>query len=272
MNFSGKENSILISVIVPAYNAATTITRCLDSVLKQTYRNWELIIIEDGSTDGTAPVIENFLARINSDQNYAIQFVQQANQGPSAARNLGIKLSKGSFIAFLDSDDMWYDDKLQLQMEYSKKYPKAGIISGGFNEVIFDSATEYRIISFNQLLRRNYFNTPTVFIKKERLSNKQFAVSQKFSEDYRLWLNITKMHPGIYINKVLASSLTGKPTFGASGLSANLWAMEKGELSNYFSLLKDNKINGIQFLICSSISMIKFIRRFIIIRLRRYER
>ena len=109
-----------VSVIIPTYNRGRLITRAIDSVLNQTYRNLEIIIIDDGSNDQTGSILGSYKNRI--------QYFYQENQGISAARNRGIKEAKGSYIAFLDSDDEWVEDKLAIQVEILDKNPNIGII------------------------------------------------------------------------------------------------------------------------------------------------
>ena len=97
----------LVSVVIPTFNRAKVVTRAIDSVLEQTYRNCEVIVVDDGSTDDTADVLRSYKDKI--------VYIQQKNAGPSAARNRGIRESKGEFIAFLDSDDLWFATKLERQ-------------------------------------------------------------------------------------------------------------------------------------------------------------
>ena len=99
----------MISVVVPSFNRAKTLPYCLDSILAQTYKDIEIIIVDDGSTDNTKCVVKNYL------QNSNVKYFKQENAGAQSARNNGIQLAKGDWIAFLDSDDSWYPQKLELQ-------------------------------------------------------------------------------------------------------------------------------------------------------------
>lgn len=99
----------LISVVIPVYNSATTIEETLQSLLAQTWDHWEAIIIDDGSTDHTLEVIASV---VGGDPRFVVR--SQANAGPSAARNFGAKLARGTWLAFLDADDLWRDDKLAV--------------------------------------------------------------------------------------------------------------------------------------------------------------
>ncbi len=107
----------LISIIIPTYNSERYISETIQSVVNQTYSNWELIIIDDGSTDSTAQIIQKHF----SDPK--IRYVYQANQGVSIARNNGMFLSKGDYVAFLDSDDLWEPNNLELKIKFLNSEP-----------------------------------------------------------------------------------------------------------------------------------------------------
>lgn len=107
----------LVSIIVPTFNRAHIIKQAIESVQRQTYNNWELIIVDDGSTDDTDHVVSSF----HDDR---IVYCKKANQGPSAARNKGVGIAKGTWVAYLDSDDILYPDYLEVMMESLEAYPK----------------------------------------------------------------------------------------------------------------------------------------------------
>jgi glycosyltransferase involved in cell wall biosynthesis len=119
----------LVSVIIPCYNAAHFVAETIRSVAAQSYSNWELILIDDGSSDNTVEVIQPFL------EDRRIRFHTQKNQGVSAARNNGAAFARGDFIAFLDSDDVWLPEKLHRQLDVFRKYPAAGICGSGYIEI-----------------------------------------------------------------------------------------------------------------------------------------
>src|SRR5687768_15886944 len=109
-------NIPLVSVIMPAYNAEKYIQQAIDSVLTQTFTSWELIIIDDGSNDGTVSVVKR-----NQLKNDHILLIQQENKKQGAARNAGLHVARGVWIAFLDSDDQWLPTKLETQLRYQDK-------------------------------------------------------------------------------------------------------------------------------------------------------
>ena len=110
----------VFSVVVPMYNVEDYIECCLDSLLNQSYKDFEIICVDDGCTDKT-------LAKLNRYQDGRIRLVQQSNSGLAAARNTGIRYSRGIYIAFLDSDDFWHQDKLKLHHEHFLQNPKLGL-------------------------------------------------------------------------------------------------------------------------------------------------
>ena len=113
-----------ISVVIPAYNAVNYIGEAMESVILQGAKDLEIIVVDDGSTDGTGKFVQ---------ENYPqVRYLFQNNKGPSSARNLGIKEAKGEYIAFLDSDDCWISGKIKLQSEVLDKYPKVGIVACNF--------------------------------------------------------------------------------------------------------------------------------------------
>jgi glycosyltransferase involved in cell wall biosynthesis len=146
-----------ISVIIPAYNAANYLADAIDSVLAQTYRNFEIIVVDDGSTDKTYDVIK---------KNYSkkIKYIYQENKGPSAARNAGIEAAKGEFLAFLDADDIWSSRKLEEQYKTYEQYPKLGVVFTGYTH-----------IDLNKRIKRDYspprYNNQKEFLKKLLVRN-----------------------------------------------------------------------------------------------------
>lgn len=148
----------LISIITPAYNASSTITKTIESVITQTHQNWELIIINDGSTDNTLDAID----RIKDPR---IKVYDYSNAGVSEARNRGIKLAQGEYIAFLDADDWWTTDKLALQLQALTDNPQGGVayswtyFSYQQTEKYFPSKAIYHQGNVqSQLLKRNFLH------------------------------------------------------------------------------------------------------------------
>lgn len=261
MNSTGKEDKV--SVVLPLYNAESTIISSVRSVLDQTYKNWELIIIDDGSTDNSAKAVSDLINTLSGEVREKILFLVQENKGPSVTRNRGIQSAKGCYIAFLDSDDAWVKEKLELQMYYLDKFKNVGIVGGGFNKIGGIKNKDFEQISYHKLLFKNYFLTPTVIVKKEFLEeeNYYFNENKKYSEDQDLWLRLTYKRKGIYINQVLAKNIIGKANFGEGGLSANMNLMHKGEIENFISQYQKKYISLFTLWLVIGFSYLKYYRR-----------
>src|SRR6267154_1483950 len=109
-----------VSVVIPVYNGERYLADAIQSVLDQTYQKFEVIVVDDGSTDGSARVAKRFGG--------AIRYVHQSNGGVSKARNTGITLAQGTYLAFLDQDDLWLPDKLAVQVAYLDSHPEVGVV------------------------------------------------------------------------------------------------------------------------------------------------
>ncbi|MDX1823272.1 MAG: glycosyltransferase [Thiohalomonadales bacterium] len=190
----------LVTVIVPTYNRSSYLVYAVDSVLAQTYGNWELIIIDDGSTDNTRERLEAYLA------DSRISYCRQANRGQSAARNRGLALAKGAFIGFLDSDDIWLPEKLEKQLALFEHFPDADIVHGDEitidaegNETSSRNMTRYSGAITAQLLADNCVSMTTALVRKtcfETLGG--FDESDRVAEDYELWLRFSTRYRFLY--------------------------------------------------------------------------
>ncbi|MBA5629203.1 glycosyltransferase family 2 protein [Moheibacter lacus] len=253
-----------ITVVIPCYNASKTINKCIESVINQTYKADEIILIDDCSTDNTWEVLKD----IQKYNNHLIEIKLTStgkNSGPSVARNIGVKMANTNWIAFLDSDDYWDKTKLEKQVAIFHKEKNVKLISCAYKKKKLPDSVPYQEINFKQSFIKNYFETPTVFAEKKVLEEFPFNPDQKHSEDYMVWLKITKNYKAICLNEILAFCVLDKNPYGESGLSQNIWKMEKGELSNFKILYKDKDINFWEYLAFSSFSLLKFFRRFLIV-------
>ncbi|WP_010648178.1 glycosyltransferase [Oceanobacillus massiliensis] len=163
----------LVSVIIPCFNSGEWMGETLSSVFDQTYPNIEVIVIDDGSTDNTKEIVLNY-----SDE---ILYYYQKNKGPSAARNLGAKKARGKYIAFLDSDDVWEDNKLSLQVGYLEKNKNVQLVFSNVN--LINEKGEHLYSHFNRVpigkkeiimkffLGEITMNTPTIVVKRDSLLN-----------------------------------------------------------------------------------------------------
>jgi glycosyltransferase involved in cell wall biosynthesis len=191
-------NIFKVSVIIPAYNCAKFIEETLASVLNQTQAPFEILVINDGSTDNTAEVVSKYPQ---------IRLINKPNQGPSAARNTGIQESKGNWIAFLDSDDLWHTEKLEKIAKHSSNNPDTDMISSAFyvgNSKQWQKITPRRLYNsndsfFEQLYRRSFIATSSVVIKKDFLTKSGgFDSELLVAEDLDLYLRIALMNAKFY--------------------------------------------------------------------------
>ena len=260
--------SPLVSVIIPTYNSSETILECINSVLFQTYSNIEILVIDDGSIDATISILSKLIVA----EKDKIQLFQQINSGPSVARNKGIFYAKGEYIAFLDSDDSWYPQKIEKQIElYSRNenLVLAGTLYSIGNKQVFPrSLSGIRNISLIKLMLKNYFVTSTVMCPRKILKEYNFKEDQRYAEDYRLWLQLANLGtPCILQNEVL-TKMNDKPLWGAKGLSSKLWLMEKGELNNFNFMYSHSYISLFLYFISVIYSVLKYIRRLLLYKLK----
>jgi teichuronic acid biosynthesis glycosyltransferase TuaG len=184
--------SALVSIITPSYNSARFINECVSSVLGQTYTNWELIIVDDASDDNSRELISNIAARDNR-----IKFVfLTVNIGVAGARNIALEKSKGRYIAFLDSDDVWKKEKLTMQIHFMQSHDVSFSFSSyepmSENGIeIFKEIKAPFKIDYNTLLKNTIIGCLTVVLDKDKIGD--FKVPNlKTSQDLALWLSIMK--------------------------------------------------------------------------------
>jgi teichuronic acid biosynthesis glycosyltransferase TuaG len=191
----------LISIIMPALNAGKYIAQSIGSVIDQTYVNWELIIVDDGSTDDTADIVRGLAAH-----DARVNYVFRENGGQAAARNTGIRMSQGSLIAFLDADDLWVKEKLDLQIRALEETTADLISSNGFvfrDDFTTTEAYELATVPgktsgpemFNLLYSFNRIQIQSVLVWKIWLEKVQlFDEDRKYQncEDYDLWLSLAR--------------------------------------------------------------------------------
>ena len=213
----------LISVIIPSYNAGEYIKFTIDSVLNQTYSNFEIIIVDDCSTDNT---VEEIKKNIYLDKR--IRFFQlKKNSGVSYCRNFAVSKSKGEYYCFLDSDDIWDNNKLELQLNFMKKnnylfsFTSYRLIDSN-NNIIKNKISVPEKINYNRLLKENSIACLTVMINQKLFKKDLFK--QANHEDYIAWLSILKEEKYAYgINITLASYRKTKNSISANKFKSSIW-------------------------------------------------
>ncbi|MES2648313.1 MAG: glycosyltransferase family 2 protein [Bacteroidota bacterium] len=186
----------LVSIIMPACNAAPYIGEAIESVIAQSWQNWELIITDDGSVDGTAAVVEQFMAT-----EPRIQMIRQQNGRQGKARNAAMPLARGEFVAFLDADDWWLTRKLELQLNQMNAtgadliFTEAEVWENGVSKGLLGSYHGWLEgeSGLEQMLPYNRIPTLTVLARKEAINavgNFTELVNVQNAEDYHLWLKL----------------------------------------------------------------------------------
>lgn len=253
-----------VSIIIPVYNAEDSIFTTLESVRNQTYQDFEIIIVNDGSKDSSDNIIKKFIGTYTE---LDIKYVSQLNKGVSSARNVGLKIATGKWIALLDSDDEWLPNKLERQIQILKQNPIIDFLGTNrngehFNFFLFVKFSELTKISAKLLLYKMFFITPTVIFKIEILNEiGYFDEKKKYSEDANYFIKIAHKKSCYLLNESLTITSGSKAYFGQKGLSSNLWRMQKGELSNIHDAWKNSIINYFEYCFIYLFVMLKYIRR-----------
>lgn len=180
-----------VSIIIPVYNAEKFIGKTIESVLNQTYKNWEMLLFNDKSKDDSLKIIKKY-----SEKDERIKVIDsKENVGVVVARNKLIEIATGEFIAFLDADDYWREQKLEKQIKYMKEqnaliscteYIRVTEDEKEINDIIIKE-----IITYEDMLKNNYLGCLTVIYNANKLGKRYFKEREK-NEDYVLWLEIVK--------------------------------------------------------------------------------
>lgn len=243
----------LISIVIPMYNAKHYIIQTLESVENQTYKNYEVLIVNDASTDDCSKIVADWIS--NKPQFQLIQL--DRNMGVSEARNKGMSLSKGEYVAFLDSDDVWENTKLEKQIEFmlqnNYKFTCTGYtIFSENNENKMNMIYPSKIMNYNHLLKGNEIPCFTVMIKKELLFNRMFE--KIHHEDYAFWLNILK--------ECNVKCYTLQESLGKYRKSSNSLSGNKFEAAKWtWDVLRNQKINGLKLLYCYVCYIVKAVKK-----------
>lgn len=232
---------LFFSVVIPSYNAENTIKKALDSVLSQSWSNYEIIIVDDASTDRTTSIINNVIKQSNK----RIKLIKnKINSGVAESRNIGISEAQGAFLAFLDSDDEWYPDKLFDDHQYIINRNLDWIFS---NYDVFDEngvfkqrrIRKFGMYDYDDMLKEgNPMGLLTVVIKRSIIESEKF--SSLNHEDYRLWLKISrKGFKAFNIGKINARYNLSKDSLSSKKLKSAFWTLSIywNETQNSFRVL-----------------------------------
>lgn len=252
-----------VSVVIPHFNNKDQIVRAYNSIMKQTQLPTEIIIVDDGSQDLT------YLKKIEEQHNNLMGvslkiFYFEKNQGPSEARNFGVEHSMSQYIAFLDSDDVWHPQKLEIVVSVLFKNNLDFIYHDySFFPLSFESFYDIESIAISKKSKflfafKTYIFTPSVVIKKDIFS--QFPVEMTHSEDYCCWLMSNKEEFFYYINLPLANGF--KKPIGESGLTSDIYKMHKGFIRALIYLRNKKHIGVFFFLVAFIMEYLKFPLRY----------
>ena len=233
------KRNLSTSIIIPAYNRFSLLCEAIDSVLAQTDSDYELIVVDDGSTDATSTIQTLYEGRL--------RYVRQENRGVSAARNRGIAEARGSLIAFLDSDDLWHPEKLALQ--------KAAMNENLSNQISYTEEIWFRNgvrvnpmkkhakssgWIFEKSLRLCLISPSSVMVRRSLLDRVgTFEETFPVCEDYDLWLRISKDHPVHLIVQPLIIKRNGH----SGQLSATGWGFDRFRVESIVRLLENGSLN-----------------------------
>lgn len=198
-----------VSVNICCYNGEKYLREALDSIINQTYKDWELVIINDGSTDSTESIIKEYI-----DRGYPIVYHYQENHGLGYSRNEALKRSSGEFIAFIDQDDIWMPEKLEKQIPIFEKDEEVGIVfcntiffnDRGFQKAVYKKWKPPRGRVFAELLSNYFLALPSVIIRKKSIetTGEWFDPTFKVIEEYDLFLRISYTWKIDYVDEPLA--------------------------------------------------------------------
>lgn len=244
----------MISVIIPMYNADQSVVLALDSVKNQTFplEEFEVIIVNDGSTDKSAEIVENYQ---KENPHLKIILLHQNNGGVSKARNTGLKIAQGDYIALLDADDEWLPSKIETQIHYFENSDMEIdflATARNNNKILFPYTINNHLaeITFRKLLFRNEAQPSTVMFRKKVIDNTgYFDDDQRYAEDVNYWMKVAVKNKMYILNESLVIVGKGKRSFGVSGLSANLPEMAKGFRKNLKEMYLLKQINFPQYLL-----------------------
>lgn len=233
----------MVSIVIPTYNTGEYIQYTLESVFKQTYEDFEVIVVDDGSTDDTKEVLQVYMERI--------RYIYQENSGRSEARNTGIKAAKGKYVAFLDSDDLWTPGKLETQIDILEKNHDIDFLFGdkqrfsndgriiihsmfkekGYDEIFFGDSLYVRD-AYKKLLDEPFIPTGTVIMKRDCFDEAGLFDKDIYAEDWDFWLRVALFKNMAYANELWELE-RDRPGSGSKNLKAvyesNIKTIEKHE-------------------------------------------
>lgn len=253
-----------VSVVIPSYNRADYIPATIDSVLKQSFKDWELIFVDDGSTDATENILANYVK-----QDSRIKYFKQANSERAVARSYGMKLATGEYICLVDSDDIWYEDKLEKQITVMDASPDLVLCYASVDRIDLSgkptkaARRQFQGFSgdiYKELLKRNFIPSVTPMFRRQSFTQIGDQVTAFIPyEDWDFWLRLSRLgkfyhirealgayrlHPGQSVQNVKAekieevtiavlnaNAMNNKEAYSLAYLRLGYWYIVSGKLS-----------------------------------------
>lgn len=258
-----------VSVVIPCYRCTETIERAVASIARQTLAPEEVLLAEDCSDDEriTMDLLYRLQQKYRDSINLKIISLEK-NGGPAVARNAGWDAAAQPYVAFLDADDEWHPEKLNIQYEYMRRNPNVAVTGHQYIVLLNGklalhalSVLSYKKIRPLSLLFKNCFPTSSVMLKNKVPF--RFTTGKRYCEDFYLWQQLALAgFPIVRIEAPLVHYY--KELYGEEGLSGQLWKMEKGELSNFLALYRAGSINGLMFIAATVFSIAKHVKRLLV--------
>ncbi len=265
---TAQESLAPVSVVMPCYRCSLTIGRAFASIVQQTVKPAEVILVDDASGDDTWVV----LTKLATDYPGWVRLIQlETNRGAASARNAGWAAARQPLIAFLDADDAWHPEKIEIQYSYMKCHPDVALC-GHQHKVLtrtdvkldwsLKQGSEKSIRKW-QLLLKNRFITPSVMLRSN--IQHRFFEGRRHMEDRLLWLEI--LFDGAKIVQLeVELAATYKMPYGMAGLSSNLWLMARSDIDNYRVLHAKGRLSLLSVYALMVFSVLKFMRRLALVR------
>lgn len=274
MTQAREQGTAPVSVVIPCYRCSPTIGRALQSVAAQSTLPFEVILVDDGSRDGTVEELKALAAKHPPGWIRILEFPE--NRGAADARNAGWDNATQQYVAFLDADDAWHPRKIELQYGYMAAHSEVAVCGHGYaiagtakiptteiNELTAEALSRLSLLLSNRLV------TPSVMVKRDLLY--RFPAGRRHVDDHLLWLQVHCA--GLRVVRLCAPlAYVYKAMYGERGLSAELWEMEKAELENYWILRRQGCIGLPATLALGAYSFAKFLRRVLLVIMRRAQR
>lgn len=263
---------INISVVIPMYNSKDTIVNALNSIKNQTafQQILEIIVINDGSMDNSLSIVKNY---IEDNEDMPIVIINKPNGRVSAARNSGMKVAKGEWIALLDSDDEWLPQKIEIQLKTIQKHPEIDFLGGDIDnkglKILWKRIKGLYKADVKDVCLKMFPQTSVAIFKKsifEKIGG--YDENQSYAEDGNYFLKICTHYNYYHLPVQMVCYGGGKPGFGFSGLSANLIKMYEGNIKNIKELKRDSVISNGFYAFLRAFYWAKHVRRILITKLR----